>query len=76
MFQKILVAIDDSVQSKQVLEQALELAKTFNASLMISHHFPFQRRLSDLSRFCPVQNFARVRSSGCYSGLLSGVGSV
>ena len=37
MFQKILVAIDDSAQSKQVLDQAVALAKTLNASLMISH---------------------------------------
>lgn len=37
MFQKILVAIDDSAQSKQVLDQAVTLAKTLNASLMISH---------------------------------------
>lgn len=37
MFQKILVAIDDSAQSKQVLDQAIALAKTYSASLMISH---------------------------------------
>lgn len=37
MFQKILVAIDDSVQSQQVLDQAITLAKLSNASLMLSH---------------------------------------
>lgn len=37
MFQKILVAIDDSAQSKQVLDQAITLAKLSNASLMLSH---------------------------------------
>ena len=37
MFHKILVAIDQSAMGKQVFEQALELAKVNNASLMLLH---------------------------------------
>ncbi|MBW4550557.1 MAG: universal stress protein [Aphanocapsa sp. GSE-SYN-MK-11-07L] len=37
MFQKILVALDQSDMSQQVFEQALVLAKATNASLMLVH---------------------------------------
>jgi nucleotide-binding universal stress UspA family protein len=37
MFQKILVAIDDSESSRAIFEQALTLAKTTHSELMLSH---------------------------------------
>lgn len=37
MFKKILVALDDSAMSQSVFEQALELAKVMNATLMLNH---------------------------------------
>lgn len=37
MMKKILVALDDSAMSEIVFEQALTIARTFNAQLMILH---------------------------------------
>lgn len=41
-YQKILVALDRSSQSKIVFEQALELAKKEEAALMLFHCLPFE----------------------------------
>ncbi len=37
MFEKILVAVDRSESSEQIFDQALELAKSFDAALMLLH---------------------------------------
>jgi nucleotide-binding universal stress UspA family protein len=41
-YRKILVALDRSPQSEIVFEQALELAKTEEAALMLFHCLPFE----------------------------------
>ncbi len=43
LFHKILVALDHSEVSQQVFEQALNLAKATNASLMLVHVSPFDQ---------------------------------
>lgn len=64
MFNKILVALDDTAMSARILEEALTLAKQLNAHLMLlhvlspvdPHHFGVQSGGIGIEGFYPILN--------------------
>lgn len=58
MFRKILVALDDSEASQQVYEQALALAKSVDAQLMLLHVLsPLEDGYPDITVYAGVESY-------------------
>ncbi|MBA4141688.1 MAG: universal stress protein [Nitrosospira sp.] len=63
MYKKVVVAIDDSEVSQSALQEAVQIAASYSARLVIIHALQTTRDTSDITRFAAIQLLEQAKAA-------------